>query len=836
MICLAIYHKQNHIFMLKNHLIIAIRNMLRHKFYSILNIIGLAVGLSVFLVIVLYLNDEKSYDNFNKDADRIFRVTQTNIWDKDTQLFLDAVGPAVAPVIKTTLPEVEEVCRVHSEGDYLGIYKDKQSNEVRSFDEKKVLAVDANFFQVFSYPLKEGNIEEVLHKPNLVVISQATAQKYFGNAPALGKAIRLSKGKKEYLLEVSGVVDNKQGRSHIDFDMLVSMASFRHIKRREWLWIWTTFVTYIKVKPHTSVAHMQQKLKTFPAKHAGASIKRIYGQSYQDFIKEYKPWYLQAQPLTEVYLHSSYAGNRLGTQGDIRYYYVFLAVGILIVVLSCINFMNLATARATQRAKEIGVRKVLGAERRLLVGQFLGEAFIFTLFATILALMMAEIGLVFFNQLADKTLSMKALLRPIFLLFVILLPIIIALLAGGYPAFYMTGFKSTEALKGKFKTGKEGKRLRNGLVILQFSVSCVLMIASLVLFQQLKHWQTQKLGFDHKQLVVIPKADRLGTQIKTFQQKLLQHTGIEQAGWSDASPPDIWMQDHLRADKKEAVKIPVNIVSTHADYLHTLSLQVLQGRLFSKKFSTDTTHVVINETAAKAMGWRANQAVGKRLIYGGEKGDYYKIIGVVKDFNFTSLHQNIEPLAFFHLGSNMYSNTQRHLTFRVSNGADMTEILKYTEQVWGSLAKDVVFEYNFMDGLFRKTYDAEQRASNILTIFTGLALFIAALGLIGLATFSAERRTKEMGVRKVLGASTWQIFALLSREYLKLIFVALLIASPLAYLLMDRWLQDFAYRVNIHWQNFVWSGLVAIVIATAAVVYQSIKAAFTNPIESLRDE
>ncbi|EAY25126.1 ABC transporter permease [Microscilla marina] len=822
--------------MLKNYLVIAMRNMLRHKFYSLLNILGLAIGLNAFLVIMLYLNDEKNYDRFNKDIDQIFRVTQTNMWDKDSPLYLDAVGPAVAPTIRTEIPEVEEVCRVHSDGDYLGVYKDKQTNNLISFDEKKILITEANFLKVFSYPLKEGDPDKILHKPNLVVISQATARRYFGDKPALGKTIRLTKGKYDQLFEVSGVIDNKQGQSHMDFDMLVSMSSFNTIRKREWIWIWTTFVTYIKVKKQASLAELQQKLKVLPEKHAEASIKRIYGQSYKDFIGEYKPWYLQAQPLGDVYLQSTYAGNRLGAQGDIRYYYVFLAVGILIIVLSCINFMNLATARATQRAKEVGIRKVLGSERSLLVWQFLGEAFIFTLLATVLALVATEVGLGFFNQLTGRELSIMVLLQPTFLLSVILLPIVIALFAGGYPAFYMTRFTPADALKGKMNSGREGRSLRNGLVVLQFSISCVLMISSLVLFQQLKYWQTKKLGFDHKQLVVVPKVERLGNQLETFQQKLLQHTGIEQAGWSDASPPNIWMQDHLKAAEKNAIKIPVNIINTHADYLKALSLSVLEGRLFSRQFSKDTSHVIMNETAVKAMGWKVHQAVGKKLVYGGDANYFYKVIGVVKDFNFTSLQQNIEPLAFFHLGANLYAGTHRHLTFRVNNSADVSQVLSYAEGVWKLLAKDLPFEFQFMDGLFRRAYQAEQRASDILMIFTGLALFIAALGLIGLATFSAERRTKEVGVRKVLGASTLQIFTLLSKEYAKLILLALLIAVPLAYLMMDRWLQDFTYRVTIDWRNFLWTAIVALLVAGVAVVYQSVRAAFVNPVESLRDE
>lgn len=821
--------------MLKNYIVIAFRNMWKHKFYSILNIGGLALGLSTFLMIVLYLFDEANYDSFHKNSNRIYRITQTNIWSKDASAQLDALGPSAAKVLEK-LPEVEQVCRVHPDGGYLGTYKNETDGVVRSFDEKKVVAVDPSFFSVFSYPLKKGNPQEVLNKPNQVVISEATAKKYFGNKTAVGKTIELSKDKQGKLFVVSGVVDNKLGKSHIDFDMLVSMSSFPEIRKREWIWIWTTFVTYVKVKENAAIASFQDKLKSVPAKYAGAAIKRLYGQTYKDFISEYKPWHLYAQPLKDVYLHSSEATNRLGAQGDIRYYYVFLAVGIVIILLSCINFMNLATARATQRAKEVGIRKVLGSYRRVLIGQFLIEAFVFAFLGTVLALGSIEIWLRFFNQIADKNLTLITFLKPQFLALIIALPFIIGCMAGLYPAFYMTKFRPTEALKGKMGRGKEGKVLRNGLVVMQFTVSSVLIVASLVFFKQLKYWQNTKLGFDHKKLVIIPKVDRLGSHQKTFQQKLVQHSNVLKAGFSDSSPPNVWMQDHLRADDKDATKIPFNILSVNEDYLDMLSLKMVRGRIFSRKFSTDSNAVVINEAAVRILGWQTHEAVGKSMIYGGENGLKFKVIGVLKDFHFASLHQNIEPLAFFHLGSKMYSFGSRFLTFKIDNVEKIPDVLSYVENTWKSLEPSLPFEYQFVDQLFMKAYKSEQRTSNILMVFTGLALFIAALGLVGLATFSAERRNKEIGVRKVLGASVLQIFTLLSKEYIKLIGLSLLISIPLAYFIMNNWLQNFTYRIGVGWQNFLWTALIALMVAVTAVIYQSIKAAYLNPIDSLRDE
>ncbi len=821
--------------MLKNYLLIAFRNMWKHKFYTVLNILGLALGLSTFLIIVLYLFDEANYDDFHENSDQIYRVTQTNIWSKDASAKLDALGPPVAKLLRT-LPEVEQVCRIHPVGGFLGNHTNEANQVVKSFDEKKVLAVDSSFFHLFSFPLKEGNQKTALNKPGQVVMSEASAKRYFGDQTAIGKTIKLTKNNEEKLLVVSGVVDNKAGESHIDFDLLVSMSSFPKVAQREWIWIWTTFVTYVKLKENASLASFQKKLENLPANHAGAAIKRLYGQTYQDFISEYKPWHLYAQPLSEVYQYSSEAINRLGKQGDIRYYYVFLMIGLIIILLSCINFMNLTTARATQRAKEVGIRKVLGSYQRVLIGQFLSEAFLFALLGTGLALVGIEVWLKFFNQVTNKQLTLITLLKPQFLGLIVALPFVIGFMAGLYPAFYMTRFRPTDALKGKMKRGKEGKVLRNGLVVLQFSISSILIVASLVLFQQLKYWQNKKLGFDHKKLVTIPKVERLGVHANTFQQKLLLYAAIRQAGLSDASPPDIRMQDHLRADEKDAVKIPFNMMNVGKDYLKTLSIKLARGRLFSKKYSTDSNAVVINEAAVRMLGWQVKNAVGKKLVYGGDDGTKFKVIGVLKDFHFTSLHRDIEPLAFFHLDSKMYSLGYRFLTFKIENPNQISDALAYTERTWKALAPAVPFEYRFVDQLFMDTYQAETRTSNILIVFTGLALFIAALGLVGLATFSVERRSKEIGVRKVLGASVLQIFTLLSKEYIRLIGLSLLIAGPVAYYIMRNWLQNFTYRISIGWQSFLWTALIALMVAGIAVMYQSIKAAYINPIESLRDE
>lgn len=818
--------------MLKHHITIAIRNMLRYKFYSMLNILGLAMGLAAFIVIGLYLLDEWSYDKFQKDSDRLFRVTQTNIWDDDQEQ-IDALGPAVAQSLLEGVPEIEMVTRIHNQGNFLISVEDKAQSKVKTFDESKVFAVDSNFFQMFDFELLEGKANQVLKQPNTIVLSEESAQKYFGNQSALGKVLKVSQGKQEKSFLVTGVFKSLQEqKTHLDFDMLLSMTSFLHVKERNWSWIWTTFVTYIKVKENTSVSELQAKLKELPSQYAEPTIKRIFDYDYAEYVKNNRPWYLYAQAFGEVYLHSAQIGNRIGTVGDIQYFYAFLVIAGIIILLSCINFINLTTARATQRAKEVGVRKVIGSSNQNLIYQFLGEAIILSLIASILALMLAEGGLYFFNKITMKSLSIGLLFQPIWLPFLIFLPFMIGALAGLYPAFYLSRFLPTAVLKGKPNRGKQGKLLRNVLVVTQFSMSAILIISALILYQQLSFWQNKKLGFDRENLLVIPKVERLGKKMETFRQKLVQNTNITDAGFSDSSPPYVWSQDYYKLGQKDADETYLYALSIGNDYLNTLGVELLKGRFFSKEFGTDSTNVIINETTAQKLALKDEEVIGKKIFYENQE---FKVIGVVKDFNFSSLKFDIEPLLLLSMESDMYKNIHRYLTLRINNPSKTKETLATVQSTWEEFSP-IAFEYQFLNQLYQQTFQAEQTTFQVLMIFTGLALFIAALGLIGLATFSAERRSKEIGIRKVLGASVTQIFGLLSREYTYLILIALLIASPISYWLMENWLQDFAFRIQIDGFSFLVATLIISSVATLAIIYQSLKSAFVNPIDSLKDE
>ncbi len=814
--------------MLKNHILVALRDMWRHKFFSFLNVLGLAIGLSAFLMIFLYLKDETSYDQFHQDRERIYRVTQTNIWAEEPHR-LDALGPAASAALLQDIPEVEVVTRIHPEGDFL-VFSEDQPDQ--TFDEKQILAVDSNFFQIFDFPMLRGATNQALKLPYSIVLTNSAARRYFGGEDAVGKRLTLSNGAYEEVFEVRGILADVPTHSHIQFDMLISMNSLPLVEERSWSWIWTTFVTYIKAKQNTSLEALNSKLAKVPAQNVGASIQKLFGDSYQRFGKNAEKWHLYAEPLDGVYLHSEESGNRIGPKGDIRYIYVFSAIALLIILLSCINFVNLSTARSFQRAKEVGVRKVLGSGRKALVFQFLREACLYGLMATTLALVLTEICLLPFNRLVDKSLSLLTFVHFQLIIPLLLLPFIVGILAGVYPAFYLTRFQPTRVLKGQINMGSRGRFSRDFLVFLQFSVSILLIISSLILYRQLNYWQQKKLGFDSSGLIVISKVERLGAQQETFRKKILKHSHIIAAGTSDTSPPFIWNQDYFQASP-QSNSVPFSCLVVDDYYLSTLDFNMQVGQSFSPEQMADSDQVILNQKGLEVLGWKAEEALGKNLIHYGQS---FRVMGVVEDFHYASLQFPIGPLAIFHFGADVFTNSHHLMTVRTGQASQLPLVLKHIENVWQELAPHLPLEYNFLDRIYAMTYREEQKTGKILTIFTGLALFIATLGLIGLATFSARSRVKEIGIRKVMGASVWQIFILLSREYLRIIVLSFLVAAPLAYWIMRQWLQDFAYRIEIGWGSFFWASLTVIIVALLAISYQALRAALINPAHSLRNE
>ncbi|MDR6563872.1 MULTISPECIES: ABC transporter permease [unclassified Arcicella] len=806
--------------MIQNYLKIAIRNLLRNKTFSAINVVGLALGIATCLIIMLFVYDELSYDRFNEKADRIYRVVfKASI--NDGKINEANVMPPTAQVLKNDYPEVLDATRLRTSGSPEIVYHDKK------FKENSFASVDANFFQVFTLPLLKGDAKTALVQPNTAVITKELAKKYFGNEDPIGKVLFIKSWNENY--KITGLIDKVPHNSHFHFDIFGSMASVKDAKIDSWMT--SGFFTYLVLPEGYDYKKLEAKLPQVIKKYMGPQIQVAMGMSLSQFLQKGNQLGLFLQPLTSIHLDAGYTGS-IEASGNIQYVYIFGAIAIFMLLIACINFMNLSTAGASKRAKEVGVRKVLGSVKQDLITQFLFESVLLSIVALLLSLMLVQLALPIFNDLAEKDLQLDFLKNPLLLLAFLLFGLLVGVLAGSYPAFFLSSFNPVEVLKGKFKLAGKSISLRSGLVVFQFFISIALIIGTTVVYQQIKFIQSKDLGYAKDQLLIIRNTWSMGKNEEVFRQQILQDPrvlSVTSAGYLPAGPSD--SNNSLGYPDGDDSQIMRTLEYKIDDqYIPTMGMKIIAGRNFSKDFATDSTAMIINETAAKAFGWGKN-AVGHtitRLKNNEGLKITYRIIGVVKDFHFKSLHESITPLL-------MVSEKTYGLTIKVK-GKDVEGLLASLKNQWQKFNTEEPFAYSFMDELFEKTYQSEQKISVILSIFSGLTIFVACLGLFGLATFTAEQRTKEIGVRKVLGASVQQIVTLLSKEFLKLVLVACCLAFPLGYWLMDKWLQDFAYRIDINAWVFVLAGVLAVLIALLTISYQAIKAALANPVKSLRTE
>jgi putative ABC transport system permease protein len=815
--------------MFKNYLKVAFRNLFKRKLYSFINVGGLAIGLACAILILLWVRDELSFDRFHKNAATIYRVNWDFKWNNN-----EGIGPGTPPPLAATLaneiPEVAAATRIYPASKMIVRYEEK------FFSEDKIRGVDPNFFGFFDFKLRAGNAATVLAEPNSVVLTEQAARKYFGDESPLGKIITIGEEKQVFrgtyhnTFKVTGVVQSPPN-SHVQFDMLTSMASHPEVSFFDWNWIWMQVTTYAKFAPGVSPKVVEAKVPPLVKKYAPAAFKRV-GFSYDELINNGGRWNFVFQPMTEVYLGSAQIGNRLGSMGNRMYVYLFLITAGFILLLACINFMNLATARSANRAREVGVRKVLGSQRGMLVGQFLAESMLCSALAMLLALFMVELLVAPFNQLAGKALRFN-LFDPVWLPAVlILLTLLVGFIAGSYPGFYLSSFQPVQVLKGKLRPDMKSGRLRNGLVVFQFAITIGLIACTLLVQKQMNFVRQADLGFNKEGVVIISNENnRLGNQAETFKERLKSDSRIINASVSTGVPPYYGFQDYYKAEGKGEEQFDLISYMTDEDFLATLDIEIAQGRGFSKDFSTDAAGVLINEAAAKVLGW--DNPIGKTIAY--PSGGDYKVIGVMKDFNFLALYSPIMPFALFHHASKSYTIPASYIVVRIKRG-NLENSIKFLESAWKAFAPTTPFEYEFLDQSFDGQYVAEQRMGKVFLIFSVLTIFIACLGLLGLAAFSAEQRTKEIGIRKVLGASVPNLVALLSKDFSKWVILANLIAWPVAYFAMNKWLQDFAYRIDLSWWVFALAGGVALLIALLTVSTQAIKAALANPVESLRYE
>lgn len=805
--------------MYTNYLKIAWRNLIRQKGFSFINIAGLAIGIATCLIIMLYIFHELSYDRYNDKADRIVRVVFKGFMGGGEMKEAN-VMPPVAKTLRNDYPEVLDATRIQTGGSPMVSFGEK------TFKETDLAFADSNFFQVFTVPLLKGNPKTALLEPNSIVISRKVAEKYFGSEDPIGKVLHFKSWKSDY--KVTGVYDEIPARSHFHFNMIASLITNPEEKSDSWMT--SGYFTYLVLPEGYDYKTLEAKLPQVIDKYAAPQLNKAFGMSIQEFRKKGNDIGLFLQPLTDIHLRSDLNGD-LASHSDISYIYIFGAIAIFMLLVACINFMNLSTAGASKRAKEVGIRKVMGSMRSELIGQFLVESVLVTLIAFIISLLLVYLALPVFNNLAEAELSL-AFLSNIWLIPALLVfALFVGTFAGSYPAFFLSSFKPVAVLKGKFLPSVSGgPSLRSSLVVFQFFISIVLIISTLVVHRQLSYIQTKKLGYEKEQVMVIHNTWQLGESNDAFKNLLSQDSRIVSLSSSSFLPAGNTNFNNFSVypDDKvgQLVKTPRHTVDHN--YLATMGIELKQGRNFSKDLASDSLGVIINETAAKAYGWE-NDALGHRITGTSDNNGTeisYRIIGVVKDFHFTSLHDPITPVMM------VLGNDRGNMILKIKT-TDVSGLISSVKSKWTG---EEPFSYSFMDERFNNTYRAEQKVGNILNIFAGLTIFVACLGLFGLAAFTAQQRTKEIGVRKVLGASVAGIASLLSRDFIKLVLIAIVLASPVAWYLTSRWLQDFAYRIDLSWWMFIAAGLASIAIAVITVSFQAIKAAVMNPVVSLRRE
>jgi putative ABC transport system permease protein len=793
--------------MLRNYFKIAFRNLTRHKLFSGLNIFGLATGMACSILIFLWVQDELSFDSFNPGADRIFRLT-AKISDQEAAV----VPPSLAYAIKTQIPTIKNATRISSEHRMITI-------GAKKFDEKKIYYADSNFLQMFNYPLLSGNAATVLSSPGNVVITEAIAIKYFGNAnDAIGKTIYIDNDIKGTNLSVAGVLKNIPANSHLQFNILLPMELYDKINNPAGAWnnfdVYVYFQLKDIVKPTSTVLGNIEKQAT--------DILRKNNTELQVS--------LSAQPLTDIHLHSHYIIDVEG-QGNSQYVKIFFLVAIFILVIACINFMNLATAVSGQRAKEVGLRKTVGALRPQLIAQFIGESLLLSFISLMLALLIVYTMLPLFNQLANKSISIN-LLNIKTLLGFSGIAIITGLLSGSYPAFFLSSFNPVKALKGVKLLHGQKSFLRNGLVVLQFAISVILIISTLVIYNQLQYIQNRNIGFNKENLLYMkmPEVGDLKDNKDAMRATLAQYPDISLYTFTDELPTDLTRGGSQLTWRGMAPGTQIIAYRLRVDenFVKTFGMQMAAGRFFSKDFSSTDTGYVVNETALKAMGLNINNAIGKIISISSEDKEV-PIIGVVKDFNFKPVQQPIEPLV-------MKTNFGGGYVVMRTTPANIQKVITSLQKSFHNVYGDYPFSYGFVNEDLSKLYITEQRMGSLFNIFSVLSVVISCLGLFGLATFATQRRIKEIGVRKVLGAGEAGIALLLSKDFIKLVAVSLIVAFPVAWWAMNKWLDNFAYRIHIAWWMFAAAGLGALFIALVTVSSQAIKAAMANPVKSLRAE
>lgn len=796
------------------------------------------MGFLCATLIYLYVENEMGYDQFHEKGDRIYRINQTFIWGEENNNQFSSTGPGVADAILQEIPDVEQVVKVHTPS-LLPIVL-KEGNNEKFFNSEQIFAVDSNFLQVFSFPLIYGDRDTALDEPNSVVLTQDISIRLFGDINPLGRFIELGDGNNKASYLVTGVLKKQKEHSYIEFDLIVSMASIPAVKERSWSWMWTTFETFVVINENSTPQIVQDKLNQLPKKYANKTLE-IMGYTYEEYIAAGKEWNLYMQPFLDVHLHSSNVINRLNTTGNFKIVVALIVSAIFIVLLSCINFINLSTSQFTVKAKNASLRKVLGSSKSALRKIYFGEALMFSLISVALSIALTFYILPRFNAMVGMDLSLSLLDGPLYIFILACLVLLVSGLAGLYPAIFFSAFKPIEAMKGELKSGKSGVKLRNGMMIVQYTLSLLLIICSVTVYQQLRYVINTDMGFKKENLITVDNIYWANIYWDNSPEALVNElskvNGVLGASLCEGTPLMVWNGDQFQPDKVGAPAVPVNYVLGDENYVQLLELEMVIGRSFDKSFSNDVNGVILNESAIRNIGWDLNDEVLNKKItnWSGE----YHIIGIVKDFNFWGLQAPIEPFGIFHTKSNAQGErpiSRVALSISSESAEEFDQVIAGLESKWIEFAPNRPFEYTILDQVFAASYESEAQFGKVISTFAVLTIIIATLGLLGMVIFSIEQKLKEIGIRKVLGASVFSIASLFTKSYVKLLVIAFIISVPIGYFLMNNWLSDFEHRIALSPSVFLISGGVLLLISISISTYHSVKASRMNPAEVLKDE
>ena len=807
--------------MLTNFFKIGWRNLIKNKVHSIINILGLSVGITCCILICAYIYNQLSYDTYSREAKSIYRV-ELHSNDGNAVNVYPSVDIGVGPGLKDALPEISGYTRMIPFSGYFMSYGENQ------YKENSIAIVDSNFFEIFTIPSISGNEKTALTEPNNIVITKDFAKKYFGSNDPVGKQLHYSVFKND--LKVTAVVEPVPGNSHFHFDAFISRATLSNRKDSGWI-NWGTF-TYLKLNNNVDANKLQSKFPQIVAKHTVSEIQKNRGIALDKAQESANSMVFKLRPVRDIHLYSK-TKFELEPAGDIQYVYIFGALAIFILLLACVNFVNLATASAANRSKEVGIRKVMGSLKNQLIFQFISESVLVSFFALVISLLLVYALLPWYNQLSGEKINFSFFLHPLSILSIAGFTLLTGFIAGIYPAFFLSSFKPINALKGSRGNQFRGKSLlRNGLVVFQFTVSLLLIIATLVVHNQLHYMQNRKLGYNKEQLVVINNAGLLKQNQIAFKQELLKDPDVTGVSNALGIPADSKMgatrvsSAELEANEKNA-GFSMNIYNVDHDYIPVMQMEMASGRNFSRDFPTDSIDgVIINEVAATALGWTSHTAVGKKILRSGLPT--LNVVGVVKDFQYASAKQNIAPLMMLLRKGSSY-------LVRIKT-TDVRAVLSHMQDKWNSFNAGAPFEYSFLDDNFNNLYKSERITGKIFGIFSVIAILIACMGLLGLISYITTQRTREIAVRKVLGSSVYGIVFLLAKNFMLLIGISVLIAVPVSRWAMNKWLNDFAYRIDINWWIFMAAGIIALVITLLTISAQAVKAARANPVDSLRSE